>query len=135
MLKRFWIFAVILLGWNLAGLAAFVMQLSSEPEALGDPVTARAFATMPAWAWVAYAVATIAGTAGALALLMRRKVAWLLFALSLSGFVAQFGWSLLAFNLVQQKGASVIVFPLVIALLALFGTVYSSRAAKRGILR
>ena len=134
-MKRVRIVGVVLLLWNLAGLAAFGMQLRSDPATLGDPVTAQAFATMPAWAWLAYAVATVSGTAGSLALLMRRKVAAPLFALSLIGVVAQFSWSIFGFGIVAAKGMSVLAFPAAIAVIALFGALYARACARADTLR
>jgi len=124
-MHRFWVIAVALLLWNLAGLAAYVVQVSASPASLGDPVTAEAFATMPPWAWGAYAVAVWVGTAGAIALLMRRKAAWVLFALSLVGIVVQFSWSIFGFGIVAYKGAEALVFPLLIALIAVFAMFYA----------
>jgi len=134
-LKTFWAIALVLLVWNLAGLVAFIVQVRSDPGDLGDAVTAEAFATMPAWTWCAYAVATIAGTAGALALLKKRKVAWLLFALSLTGVILQFGWTILGFGILERKGAGAIVFPFVIALMAVLGTTYCRYLTKHDVLR
>ena len=57
----FVIIAVILLLWNLMGVAAFVMQYGADLGELAktDPDTARAFAQMPGWAWAVYAVAVL----------------------------------------------------------------------------
>jgi hypothetical protein len=125
MTLRFRIIAIALLLWNLAGLAAFVLQARSNPQDLGDPITAQAFATMPAWAWTAYAVATISGTAASIALLLRHQLAWVLFAISLLGIVLQFGWSIFGFGIVQYKGAGALAFPLIIAVLAMSGMLYA----------
>lgn len=65
--RSFTIIALVLLLWNLIGVAAFVMQYTADLEALAksDPYTARIFAGMPGWAWAAYVVAVGAGTLGA----------------------------------------------------------------------
>ena len=59
------IVGIILLLWNLMGVMAFVMQYGMDLTDLArtDPVTARAFAAMPAWLWIVYGVAVAAGTA------------------------------------------------------------------------
>jgi len=134
-MTRFRMVAVALLLWNLAGLAAFVAQVRSRPEDLGDAVTAQAFATMPVWAWSAYAVATIAGTVAAIALLLGRRIAVSLFVLSLIGVLAQFSWSIFDFGIVGLKGPGALAFPIVIALLAGFGAWHARTAAAEGKLR
>jgi len=134
-MTRFRIVAVALLLWNLAGVVAFVTQVRSRPEDLGDAVTAQAFATMPTWAWMAYAVATIAGTLAAIALLLRRRIAAPLFVLSLISMVAQFSWSIFGFGMVSLKGPGTLVFPIVIVAIAAFGAWYARRAALEGKLR
>ncbi|PEQ10801.1 sugar transporter [Novosphingobium sp. PC22D] len=136
-MRTFWIVAIVLLLWNLMGDAAYLMQAGADLDALAesDPVTAEAFAAMPAWAWSAYAVAVWVGTAAALALLARRKVAAVLFAVSLAGVVVQFGWSFLGYGLIAKKGASTVVFPLVIATVGAFSVWYASRKAADGTLR
>jgi uncharacterized membrane protein len=124
-MKRFWAIAIALLLWNLMGDAAYVMQVGADPARIDDPVTAQAFAAMPPWAWGAYAIAVWVGTAGALALLLRRKAAWVLFALSLVGVVVQFGWTIFGFGILSYKGPEALVFPVVIALIGAFATVYA----------
>jgi hypothetical protein len=134
-MTRFRVIAIVLLLWNLMGVAAFAMQWSAAPEDIGDPVTARAFATMPGWAWLAYAAAVGLGTAGAVALLMRRKLAWMLFVLSLICVVAQFGWTVFGFGIIAAKGWSSMAFPAVIALITLFAAIYARARASDRTLR
>ena len=87
----------LLLGWNIVGLAAWGMQINASPEQLanGDAAVADVWRSMPLWVWGAYTVAVWGGLGGAVALLMRRRVAVALFAISLTGIVAQFGRSFL----------------------------------------
>lgn len=84
-MRSFWTIAVILLLWNLMGDAAYLMQVTADLDELAksDPVTADAFQAMPQWAWAAYAIAVWIGTVAAITLLMRRKIAGSLFAVSL----------------------------------------------------
>lgn len=134
-MRRFRTISFLLLLWGLAGIAAFVMQVRADPSDIGDAATARAFASMPVWIWLAYAVAVIAGTAGALALLLRRKLARALFALSLAGVVLQFGWTILGFGLLDYKGADALLFPAVIVAIALFALVFAQARVRDGTLR
>ncbi|VWX51327.1 Sugar transporter [Novosphingobium sp. 9U] len=134
MKRALWV-AVLILLWNLAGDAAFVMQATADPASLGDPATARAFATMPAWAWAAYALAVISGTAGAVALLMRRRVAWILFAVSAVAVILQFSWTIFGFGLLSYKGLNALIFPALIVVIAIASAVYAWRQTARGAWR
>lgn len=134
-MKRAMVVALLILLWNLMGLAAFVMQATADPRTLGDPVTARAFAAMPAWAWAAYAIAVLSGTAGAIALLMRRRVAWVLFAVTAVATIVQFGWTFLGFGLLSYKGPEVLIFPALIVLVAIGSSLYARRRARAGTWR
>ena len=73
--RSFWIVASLLLVWALFGDAAYLSQVTADPTELAktDPTTAKAFATMPEWAWSAYAIAVWVGTLAAIALLVRRR--------------------------------------------------------------
>lgn len=136
-MRMFWIIAALLLAWNLMGDAFYLLQISADLDELAktDPVTAETFRSMPTFAWSAYAIAVWVGTAGAIALLLRRKAAWVLFAISLAGVIVQFGWTFLGTDLLAQKGAGSAAFPLVIASIALASTLYARRKAKDGTLR
>ena len=79
--KWFWIVSVVLLLWNLMGLAVFgiMMSMIGNAEAmtaanLNDEQQALINAT-PSWVNIAFAVAVIFGVLGCIALLMRRKFA------------------------------------------------------------
>jgi len=133
----FVIIAVILLLWNLMGVAAFVMQYGADLGELArtDPDTARAFAQMPGWAWAVYAVAVGAGTLGAIALLLRRRVAVPLFLLSLLAVIVQFGHTFLGTDLLAVKGAGAAIFPAVIILIGIGQWLYARSQATKGLLR
>ncbi|MEW6000493.1 MAG: hypothetical protein AB1729_17060 [Pseudomonadota bacterium] len=73
----FWLLAIVLLAWNVIGLVALlfdpvlglgdVSKLAPEQQAL--------YAARPAIAFYGFVLATVAGTAGAIALLLRRNFA------------------------------------------------------------
>lgn len=135
--RSFTIIALVLLLWNLIGVAAFAMQYTADLEALAksDPYTARIFAGMPGWAWAAYAVAVGAGTLGAMLLLMRKAAAVGLFLLSVIAVLVQFGYSFLGTDLLAVKGAGAAVFPAVILAIAVGQWLYARRCRVKGVLR
>lgn len=131
-MKRIRPVAILILLWNLAGVASFAMQATADPATLGDPATARAFATMPAWAWTAYAVAVFSGLAGAVALLMRRRVSWILFTVSAVAVIVQFSWTVFGFGLLSYKGPDALIFPALILIIAVASALYARRQARVG---
>lgn len=90
----FWLLAIALLAWNVIGLVALlfdpvvgmgdVSKLAPEQQAL--------YASRPTIAFYGFVLATVAGTAGAIALLMRRHFALWLFIASAVGLVLQNAW-------------------------------------------
>lgn len=132
------VISVILLLWNLMGLAAFVMQYRMDPGELArtDPDMARAFSEMPGWVWIAYALAVSAGTVGAILLVRRKAGAVVLFLLSLIGVLVQFGYTLGATDLIARKGvAAAAGFPAIIILIAVGQFAYARALHARGLLR
>ena len=135
--RYFIVIAIVLLLWNLMGLAAFAMQYTADLTELAksDPVTAQAFAAMPAWVWIAYTIAVGAGTLGAVLLLMKKAAAASLFLLSLIAVVVQFGYTFLGTDLLALKGPSVIAFPAFIVVMAIIQLLYARNLVGKGVLR
>ncbi|MBV2147870.1 sugar transporter [Sphingobium sp. AS12] len=135
--RYFTIIAIILLLWNLMGLAAFAMQYTADLTELAktDPTTAQAFAAMPPWVWIAYAIAVGAGTLGAIALLMKKAAAASLFLISVIAVIVQFGYTFLGTDLLAVKGAVVIAFPAFIVVIAIVQLLYARNLVGKGVLR
>lgn len=132
--RSFWIVAVLLLLWALMGDFAYVSQASRSVPM--DAYDAALFDAMPGWVWGAYALAVWVGTAGAIALLLRRKLASALFAVSLVAAVVQFGYTLGMTDLIAVKGlATAAGFPLVIIAIGLFQLWWAHRCAAKGWVR
>lgn len=135
--RSFTIIGLLLLGWNLMGLIAFIMQYTADLDALArqDPYTARIFAAMPGWAWAAYAVAVCAGTLGATLLLLRKAAAVPLFLVSMIAVIAQFSYSFLGTDLLTVKGAPATIFPAFICAVAVAQLLYARRLKSKGALK
>ena len=120
----FWIVSGVLLVWNLMGLAAFAffMAMSNSEQALQqsglNEAQLQLIRDTPSWVNIAFAVATIFGVLGCIALLMRKSVATPLLILSLLGVAAQNTYVFLLSNSVEVMGIglSPIVIPIAIAL-------------------
>lgn len=90
----FWLLAIVLLAWNVIGLVALLFD---PVLGLGDvsklaPAQQTLYAERPAIAFYGFVLATVAGTAGAIALLLRRNFALWLFIASAVGLVLQNAW-------------------------------------------
>lgn len=134
----FRIVAFLLVLWGIAGVMAFYMQVTMSPARLAAlPDYDRSYHLgLPGWfAWV-YGVATWGGLLGGIALLLRRRIAGPLFAVSLLAVAIQFGWVFAATDLIAAKGAATVVpFPLVILAIALFQLAIARHGDARGWLR
>jgi hypothetical protein len=130
----YWVIAVLLLLWALAGVASFYAHLSVDQAALAQMTDydRRMFQSLPGWFAYDFALATLTGLAGAVALLARRAVAMPLYLFSLIGVVIQFGWVLGATDLIAHKGfLTAAGFPIVIVALAVFAYGFASLARGR----
>lgn len=112
--------AVMLILWALAGVAAFVGQFTMSPEAISQLPREQQemWGNMPGWAWAAYAVAVFAGLGGALCLFLRKRLAAILFPVSLIAVLVQFSYPFLIAKGLQTLGASALIFPAFIILMA-----------------
>lgn len=87
----FYIVVVVALLWNAAGLMAVVADLRLSPADIAAlPADQQAlYAARPGWSVVGSVIAVVGGTLGCLLLLLRKRLASLVFALSLTGLVVQ----------------------------------------------
>jgi hypothetical protein len=131
----FWIVAVAALLWNLVGLSMFALHYSMGPEELaGLPEgQRRMLEDVPAWAWISYAVAVVAGTLASIALLLRHRLAVALFWISLAGvLLLQVVWTMLLSGAPAILGASSLAMPILVVVIAVLLVLFSRHAARRG---
>ncbi|MEP9401602.1 hypothetical protein [Sphingomonas sp. VNH70] len=136
--RWFRIVAVLLVLWGFAGIAAFYYHATMGDAALSTltEYERRFYFARPGWFDWVYATATWSGLFGALALVVRRRIAAGLFALSLLAVAVQFGWVFAATDLIAVKGAPATVpFPLLIFVIALGQLALARHAVARGWLR
>ncbi len=134
----FWIVAVVLLLWALAGVFAFYSQVTIDPATLAamSDYDRQLLTSLPGWITAVYGVATIGGALGALALLARSAFARLLYLVSLAAVIVQFGYILGATDLIAVKGfATAAGFPIFIAVMGIVQLWFANMAAGRGWLR
>ena len=116
------------------GAYAYLVQVTTEPNSL--PIDQRDLVlAMPGWMTAAFAVAVWAGLAGALLLLMRRRIAPLVLLVSLLAVIAQFGALLVDPTLRNLVGPDELLVPFVIILVCYGIWHFARHAQKLGWLR
>jgi hypothetical protein len=134
--RGFWIIAVLALVWNVLGVATYLMQVTTGPEALADlPEAERLLLTnIPAWVTGAYAVGVFGGTLGALGLLLRKGWAVPVFFVSLMAILVQMGHALFLTNMLEVLGPTSAIMPNVIIVIAAFLLWYAHASKQKGLL-
>lgn len=132
--RRVFIASIAFLTWNLIGIVAFVGQWHVAHNALETlPADQQAmWLAMPLWAWAAYGIAVLAGTAGALGLVMRKAWAVPAYLVGLIAVLIQFFNSFFVSDGIATLGAGAVAFPLVIIALAGLQLWFARRWAARG---
>jgi hypothetical protein len=134
----YWVVAVLAVLWECMGCMAYLTQVTMGPAELAAlPAVQRdAWLSMPSWLYGVYAIAVWVGLAGGIALLLRRRIARSLFAVSLVAIVVQFGWTFTQTPILKTMGfAAAAGFPIVIAVIGAALLWFSGLAINRGWLR
>lgn len=127
----FWLIAILALVWNGLGAVNFVVQIMMPgmTEAYRESEQAM-IASRPWWATIAFAFAVFGGTLGGLLLLLRRWLAYPVFAVSLIGVTVTIVQSLFAgAELSTGELVGIVLMPFV---LSAFFVSYTKFAAQRG---
>jgi hypothetical protein len=116
------------------GVYSYLVQVTTDPNSL--PIDQRDLVlAMPSWMTAAYAVAVWVGLAGALLLLMRRRLAAPLLLVSLLAGIVQFGALLVVPALKNLVGSDDLLVPFVILVLCYVIWHLAWQARKSGWLR
>ena len=126
--------AIAVIAWEVLGCAMYLMQVRVDPAAL--PADQRAvWDSTPAWMTGAYAVAVWVGLAGAVLLLLRRKLAEPLLLVSLIAVAVQFSGLLVVPALRGLMSSDMLLLPFVIVLVCFVIWSFARRARRRQWLR
>lgn len=132
----FWVISALAAVWYLMGCLAYfgMTQMTTETvtEAYGAGF-AEIFATKPAWATGAFAIAVFVGLLGCIALLLRKKWAKILFIISLLGTIIHDIWGVSAGTL-QHVGTSDKVMTVVVVLIGIFMIWFAHKKTAKGYL-
>ena len=126
--------AIAALLWNLLGCVAFISDVTLKPEDIAKMSAAQQalYASRPAWAVVATAIAVWGGAAGCIGLILRKRRATLLLLASLAGVVAQDVGLFLLSGLGGQVGVAVFALQGLVLLVAIGLVVLARKASARG---
>ena len=129
----FWIIGVLALLWNITGVVAYLEQAYMTVEDLASlPESEQAFYNnLPAWVTAAFAIAVFSGALGCIALLLRKKMAIILFLVSLIAVVVQFVRNVFLQNDMEVTIQNMI-WSVVVLVIAFFLVLYSKKSASNG---
>lgn len=126
--------AIASLLWMLLGCAMYLIEVRMDPATL--PLDQQAIvAAIPKWMWAAFAVAVWVGLAGAILLVLRRKLAVALLGVSLVAMLVQNSAYLLDRRLREVVPSDALLLPIVV--LAITWTVFwfARHSQQRGWLK
>ena len=125
----FWVVSVIALLWYLMDMSAFFMRVSMTDDAINAmPENQQGMFRMPVWVNVVFAGEVFGGTLGCLGLLLRKKWALPLFAVSILGVLSQTFHIWFLSDAIKDMGAMAVVMPLV-AILIGTGMIFLAKSA------
>lgn len=132
--RSFLVVAGVGLVWNLLGVAAYVGQVTMDPDALGAlPEAERMlFENVPSWATAAFAIAVNGGALGCLLLLLRKALATPVLIASLLGVLVQMYHSFFIANSIEVYGPGGMIMPISVLIIAVYLVWYSMDATKKG---
>ncbi|PQB04432.1 hypothetical protein [Aureitalea marina] len=134
----FWIIAVVALIWNIMGVMAYLgsVYMDDATRDLMTPEQIELMEATPAWVTGIFAIATFAGVLGALLMVLKRKLAVPLFAISLIAVLIQNVYAWFATNAAEVYGTvQGYVMPLLVITISIFLFWYSKGATQKGWLK
>lgn len=121
--------AILALVWNLLGVMAFVGHIMMTPEMIAElPKAEQAlYSSVPLWATIAFTVAVFAGALGSVALLMKKRICYHLFMVSLIAVIVQMYHSFFMSNSFEVYGPGGTVMPIMVIVIALLLVRFSAK--------
>lgn len=133
----FWIITVVALIWNAMGVMQYLGQAYSTESFRSQytPEQLEIISNTASWAVAAFAVAVFAGLLGSVFLLLRRRLAYVLFLISLIGIIVQLYHNLFVVDSVDIYGPAAAIMAGMILVLGLFLLWFSKFSTKKGWIR
>ncbi len=126
----FWVISIIALLWYLMDMSAFFMRVFMTDDAIkAMPENQQhLYQNIPLWVNIVFACEVFGGTLGCIGLLLRKKRALPLFAVSILGVLGQTSNIWFLTDAVSAIGAPAVVMPLVAILIGV-GMIFLAKSA------
>ncbi|NJC04326.1 hypothetical protein GGQ97_000119 [Sphingomonas kaistensis] len=132
--RGYWIGAVLSTLWMALGCTMYLIEVTLDPATLAPDVRAMTEA-IPEWMWAAFALSVWVGLAGAIMLLLRRRLAVPLIGFSVLAELVQNSAYLVDPELKAVTPPGSLILPVVITAITICVFLFALNASKRGILR
>ena len=131
--KAFWIISGVALLWNAMGVNQYLQQayMTDAFKAMYTEEQLVIITSAPSWVIAVFAIAVFGGLLGSLALLLRKKIAIVLFIVSLIGIIAQMYHNLFMIDSVAIYGPGAAIMPIMVIAFALFLLWFSKFSDKK----
>lgn len=135
--RHLWVVGVLALLWNSIGAFDYVMTESRNDAYMNQftPVQRAYFYAFPAWVVATWALAVWGGVLGSILLLLRKRWAVPVFAVSLATMVITTMYNFVLTDGVAVMGVGGAIFSAVIFAIAVALYLYARRLARTGVLR
>ncbi|MEO9469428.1 hypothetical protein [Parasphingorhabdus sp.] len=132
----FWALAIIALIWNGLGVGAYFQQMlmSAEDFAALPELQRNLLISQPFWATAAFAIAVFAGFAGAITMLMRKRITVRIFILSFVAVLVQISSYFILDGYLEFISSQGWTMPILIPVFALAFILFARKFEKDGIL-
>lgn len=133
----FWIIPVLALFWFLMDMAGFYSRVFMLDQFVDRMPKEQhdLYANMPIWVNVVFALEVFGGLMGSLALLSKKKWAFILFCLSMIGVLSQTSYVWFVSDAITAMGKPAIVMPLVALAIGVVMIVFSRFGINKGWLK
>lgn len=130
----FWVIGVISLVWNIFGVLSYVGQayMTDDMKAAMTEAQLEVIENRPAWATAAFAIAVFGGALGSLVLLLRKKLAYYLFALSFIGVLVQMIYNVFIAKALDDYGPGGYAMTAMILIIAIYLIIYAKNCTRKG---
>ena len=130
----FWVVAGIVLLWNAIGVIQFFNTILINSQDLAKLTLSQQehFKNTPLWAHTAFGFATIGGLLGAILLFMKKKMATIVFIVSLIAVLLQMFNSFVLMNGIDAFGPGGLIMPIMILVFAIYLVWHSKSCTKNG---
>lgn len=125
----FWVISVIALIWNLMGVLAYITQVNRSDEIIAALPEVE---NVPIWVTGAFAIAVFGGTLGCVLLLLRKKMASIVFIVSLLGIIAQMTYNFMLNKTAEVYDSGGMIMPAMVVFFGAFLVWYTKQATAKG---